>query len=189
MRNVWVLGLAVAALVQPAVAQGSFIPVIGAASREYGLSGNYIKQKDAANNARTDFTILGHWGIIMPLGLQPELEAGYGKIVTAVPDVASRNYLIGGNILLNVSPFNSISVFGLAGYGYIGDTTDRTLGTTTTTTEANRWYSQFGGGVKWLLVPNAGLRVDYRFQRGATLDVTGATQTRHNVLFGISVFQ
>lgn len=181
--------LLIAGLAPCAYSQGTFVPVIYAANKEYGLSGSYVKQKDAANNGTTDLTVLGHWGMMFPLGLQPEFEAGWRKTETTVPVFQARDYTLAGNLLFNVSPFNSISVFGLAGYGYIGAKSETTVGTVTTTLTDNRWFSQFGGGVKWLLVPNAGLRVDYRYQNGATLDAAGNKQNRHVVLFGISVFQ
>ena len=189
MRNGLLSAFLVVGLACDAMAQGGYIPVIYAANKEYGLSGSYVKQKDAADNGTSDLTLMGHWGIMMHLGLQPELEAGWRKSATDVPDFQARDYTLAGNLLWNLSPFNSLSFFGLAGYGYIGAKTETKVGTVTTTLTDNRWFSQFGGGVKWLLVPNAGIRLDYRYQNGATLNAAGNKQSRHVLLLGVSVFQ
>jgi len=176
-------------MVELASAQARIVPIVRMANREYGVSGSYLKQKDANSRNISDLTVLGHWGLISNWGLQVEVESGYGRHTVDVRDSTAQDFSVAGNVLMNYSLFDHFSIFGLIGYGYMRNWEERTLGKVTTTTKSGRRFFQYGGGVKWLLVPNVALRADYRFQMEPRVKNADPNKDRQFVLLGISVFQ
>jgi len=174
-----------------ASAQDQVIPALSAAGQEYGVSGSYSKQKDTAGNNTSEFSVLGHWGYLPGIaGLEGELETGYARHAVGALDSTGNEVVVGGNILLNVPISDGFAIFGIGGYAYDHFWGSRVVAGETVTAKATHGFVQYGAGVKWLLVPNAALRVDYRVQRGAIRGLGSLpNRDRDLILIGISVLQ
>lgn len=189
MRFGCVCAVALLGAAQLAGAEGRVVPALRYASREYGVSGSYVKHKDSEGKGISDLTVLGHWGLTSGWGPQLEAEGGYGRHTVDALDSTGQSYSIAANLLMNYSASERFGVFAMIGYGYIKDRADRTVGKVENSTSDGRRFFQYGGGLKWLLVPNVALRVDYRHQTGISVKGGNAQEDRELVLFGIAVFQ
>ena len=189
MRFGWVCAATLLGMTELAAAQPRIIPSLRIANREYGVSGSYIKHKDASERDISDLNVLAHWGLISHSGPQLEAEGGYGRHRTDALDSTAQNYSIAANLLMNYAVTDRFGIFAMIGYGYLKDRTDRTVGAVETSTSSGRRFFQYGGGAKWLFVPNVALRVDYRRQTGVKIKNTGRSEDRELILFGIAVFQ
>ena len=189
------------------------LPSLEFAAREYGFSGMYSSMSDSSDNSTSDFLINARWGIITTFGVELEAEAGYGrnrqKTILGTVDapitnqLTTQSFTIGGNALYNWNVFSQTTVFGLVGYRYArdwsdteqkdedGDVIEPADDDEETSTKMSYRIFQYGFGVKYYFVPNAGIRVEYRRESASGLpedvDVERYKQTR--ILIGISIYQ
>ena len=193
MKHVWCIVLLTAAIVGEANAQERYVPILGVAGREYGVSGSYMKQTVIDSNDVGDFAITARYGILTTLNLQLELESGYARHTESMYDTTGHRWNIAGNLLYNLSILSPrFSVFGLVGYGY-----DRTWGSVDVADnpddgevfKSSYKFLQYGFGAKYMLVANAGLRVDYRWVKPRGVAEDEPDQDRQTLMIGLSVFQ
>lgn len=189
MRFGWIGAVALLGTAELAAAQASVIPALRLAGREYGVSGSYVKHKDAQARDLSDLVVLGHWGLISSWGPQLEAEGGYGRHTVSALDSTAQDYRIAANLLMNYSATEGFGIFAMIGYGYLKEWADRSVGSAEASSSRGRRFFQYGGGVKWLLAPNVALRVDYRRQTGVQVKGSEASEKRELLLFGLAIFQ
>ena len=195
MRYGWGIGLVLTMVVQMASAQ-RIIPALEFAAREYGVGGSYVKHKDAADQNVSNMDIVGHWGVRFDLfDLQIDCESGYSRQKMDVADSTAEQFRIAGNLLMNFDITERTTLFGLIGYGYSGAWTDKSVSVgggqdpIVEKTKTSFKFTQYGGGLRYLLVPNVGLRLDYRIEKGVGIEEGEADRRRSVMLLGITVVQ
>jgi opacity protein-like surface antigen len=193
MRYGWGIVLVLAATAGIANAQERYVPVLGAVSSELGLSGAYNKSAVADTHDVTNLNIAGHIGVIAFSGIEIELESGFSRYHSTQTDSTAKNWTIAGNALINVPLLSQrLTGFALIGYGYDRSWEQREYEdpeVETVKTKSNFKFWQYGIGVKYMLVANTALRVDYRWIRPTGQEDDGPDLDRETMLIGISIFQ
>ncbi len=194
MRSVLLKGVLASTLVlfgafELAGAQVRVVPSLGTAAREYGLSGLYTSHEDTAGIEFSSFDVRGRWGYITTLGVEFELESGYMR--DRVDSIKTHSFRIMGNAIYNWNFFSRTTVFGLVGYGYNWDWGDANIPGLFDETSMRYSILQYGVGVKYYFVPNAGIRVEYRWENARGLDdaLLEEDYSREKLLIGVSIFQ
>jgi len=173
-------------------AQERFVPVLGVAAREYGVSGMYSQIAMTDTTDYSDFAITGRYAYSLGFGLQLEAETGYTRFRTDVLDSTGQSWSIAGNAIMNIPLMSErLSAFGLVGYGYTRTWTSAVYPAPVDkiTSKWSHRFVQYGFGAKYMLVANAGIRVDYRWINPSGVPTGVSDRTWRQMLIGISVFQ
>jgi hypothetical protein len=163
------------------------VPSLGTASNEYGLSGTWTTSTDASGKDVSHLDLAARRGWIFMLGVEPELELGYGRVRYDATDRTEKTLRIVGNALWNINLFNRTTVFGMGGYGWVKDWTQIGEAAVSGT---HRIY-HYGFGLKYYFVPNAGIRIDYRWENATGLDegVDSELYKSRKLMIGVSIYQ
>jgi opacity protein-like surface antigen len=192
MRFTWGLALLLIGAIGIADAQERFVPVLGVAAREYGVSGMYTLTPMTDSTDYSNFAITGRYAYSLGFGLQLEAETGYNRFHNDIQDSTGQSWSIAGNAIMNIPLLSErLSAFGLVGYGYTRTWTSAVYPAPIdkVTSKWSHRYLQYGFGAKYMLVANAGLRVDYRWINPSGVPAGVSDHTWQQLLIGISVFQ
>lgn len=186
MPHMFMITLLLGAMAANAGAQERYVPVIDAATKEYGISGLYSKRAVSDTANVSDFTISARYGYMIGMGFQFELETGYARHNADVPDSLATIWNLGGNALYNLSLLSPrFSVFGLLGYGYEKHKTSVTVGGSEVDSSTNTGYLQYGIGCKYMLAANSAIRLDYRWIKPSDDMIAD----RQALMIGVSILQ
>lgn len=173
-------------------AQERYVPILGVAAREYGISGMYAKIPTTDTTHVSNFAISGRYAYSMGFGVQFEAESGYTRAHHSISDSTAQSWNLAGNALLNVPLLSPrLSAFALVGYGYsrIWTSAAAPPPMDKVTAKQSQRFVQYGFGAKYMLVANAGVRVDYRWINPSRVSAGLSDRTWQQLLIGISIFQ